>query len=551
MLPKFCRIRSQTGPTLRFLGWNAANGSLIDEANCLLQQQTNRIYGLMTSPKKILLIADQPYQTKVLGLVGKALVEHGLEVHMVFSDYYMFIYANHQILDVQRHGISTHTQEENFWSWQGRDPGNEFEMTEFIKNWEIENCSDRSIEQLEKTNNFVFANERDFFGRKVTRPWQVRIMHDTLRWVDQIYDTVMPDIILSIENCTLVNNLFFTLAQKHGISHLAAMNSRISTRWVIRDDFGFGMSQRNESLAKKIVLGKGDASALERYIEDFIANEQGAYRALAHLVTSQAKVRGPIGSLGHQVIELPKVSVSRMVESLRRPKFKRLEQNLLKLTIWEARGIVIRFFHYLGLSHFLDAESIISNEKFFLWNLHYRPEGSVLTAIAGRDEVDLLEFAASTLPEGWSLVVKEHPLMFGYRDVGFYSRLKSNKSIKLVSPFVETKTLLRAAVGAVGVAGTFLLESELLGKPSWALGHPEFEPFLAGSGQVGLESFFRRVTQGEYSSYASRIRTYLTYIFANSSENDSWLGDHFTFIENQDLSHNIDRLTGEVMRRLD
>jgi hypothetical protein len=514
-----------------------------------LQQAINRIEN-MKNIKKVVLIADQPYQTKILGLVGKNLVDFGIQVHMVFSDYYMFLYAKDQILDVQRHGIQTHTQEEIFWSWQGRNPGNEMELTKFIKSWESTNCNERSIDQLEKTNNFVFANERDFFGKKITRPWQIRVLHDSLRWVDKIYETVNPDLILSIENCTLVNNLFFTKAQKHGISHIAAMNSRISTRWVIRDDFGFGMSARNKSLAERIVLDKSDSLALEQYIEEFIEREKGAYQALAHLIVSEAKRRGPIRSLGHEVIELLKVSISRMVESQRRPKFKRLEQNFFKLSIWEARGIAVRFLYSIGVSHFLDAGSILEKEKFFLWNLHYRPEGSVLTAIAGRDEIELLEFAASALPEGWSLVVKEHPLMFGYREVGFYSRLKSNGSIKLVSPFVETKLLLRSAFGAVGVAGTFLLESEILGKPSWAMGHPEFEPFLGGSGQDGVESFFRRVAKGEYSNYASRIKNYLAYIFANSSKDDSWLGDHFSYIEEQDLLHNINRLTREVTRRL-
>lgn len=517
--------------------------------NVLRQHLIHRIE-IMTSPKTVLLIADQPYQTKILELVGKKLVDFGIQVHMAFSDYYMFLYAKNQILDVQGRGIQTHTQEENFWSWQGSDPGDESELTKFIKSWESINCNDRSIDQLEKTNNFVFANERDFFGRKVTRPWQIRILHDSLRWVDQIYETVNPDLILSIENCTLVNNIFFTLAQKNGICHIAAMNSRISTRWVIRDDFGFGMSPRNVTLAKQIVLEKSDASALEHYIEEFIANEHGAYRALAHLMASKARLRGPFRSLGHEVIELLKVSISRMVESHRRPKFKRLEQSFFRLSIWEARGIAVRFLYSIGVSHFLDSEPILEKEKFFLWNLHYRPEGSVLTAIAGRDEIELLEVAASALPEGWSLVVKEHPLMFGYREMGFYSRLKSNKSVRLVSPYVETKKLLRSAFGAIGVAGTFLLESEILGKPSWAMGHPEFEPFLAGSGQDGLESFFRRVAKGEYSNYVSSIRAYLSYIFGNSSENDSWLGDHFSYIEDQDLNHNINRLIREVNRRL-
>jgi hypothetical protein len=64
-----------------------------------------------------------------------------------------------------------------------------------------------------------------------------------------------------------------------------------------------------------------------------------------------------------------------------------------------------------------------------------------------------------------------------------------------------------------------LLESELLGKPAFALGDPEFRTYLSSYG-VTLLNFIEGNISGVYDFEKSKVSDYAQFVFANSSKYD-------------------------------
>ena len=162
--------------------------------------------------------------------------------------------------------------------------------------------------------------------------------------------------------------------------------------------------------------------------------------------------------------------------------------------------------------------------SYFLWALHARPESSVLVLGDGEDEIDKLFEAADQIPSGYFLFVKEHPIMIGRRNRGFYKKIKKHKQIILIDPFVSSSDLIKNSLGVIGISGTILLEAAFYDKPSCALGKPEFNEFLSENGSDKIGIFLNKVISNEYQSPRSKIKPYIAYLLSESIESNFLLG---------------------------
>jgi hypothetical protein len=102
------------------------------------------------------------------------------------------------------------------------------------------------------------------------------------------------------------------------------------------------------------------------------------------------------------------------------------------------------------------------------------------------DQASLVEQVAAALPDGYDLVVKEHPMSIGRNPLGVLARLRRTENVRLVPPHTSSHQLVDAADAVVVISSTVGLEALLYGKPVLTLGRP----FYAGAGlTVDVESF--------------------------------------------------------------
>lgn len=105
-------------------------------------------------------------------------------------------------------------------------------------------------------------------------------------------------------------------------------------------------------------------------------------------------------------------------------------------------------------------------EDYLFYPLHYEPEiATLLLAPFFTDQLWLIKQIAKSLPFSYKIYVKEHPAMVGYRPRRFYKELKKIPSLKLISPDIQSFTLIKAAKMIATITGSVGWESILLKKP--------------------------------------------------------------------------------------
>jgi len=85
---------------------------------------------------------------------------------------------------------------------------------------------------------------------------------------------------------------------------------------------------------------------------------------------------------------------------------------------------------------------------------------------------------ARALPQGYELVIKEHPMSLGRNPVSLLRRLKSEPNIRLVDPQTSSHELIRRSRGVAVIGSTVGLEALLHLRPVLTIGRP----FYAGAG---------------------------------------------------------------------
>lgn len=102
------------------------------------------------------------------------------------------------------------------------------------------------------------------------------------------------------------------------------------------------------------------------------------------------------------------------------------------------------------------------------------------------DQGSLIEQVADSLPAGYDLVLKEHPVSIGRNPLTWLRRVLRRPNIRLVDPYTSSHELMAASAAVAVIGSTVGLEALLHGKPVLTLG----QPYYAGYGlTVDVDSF--------------------------------------------------------------
>ncbi len=128
--------------------------------------------------------------------------------------------------------------------------------------------------------------------------------------------------------------------------------------------------------------------------------------------------------------------------------------------------------------------------------LQFQPEASIdLTAPRFNNQIETARQVAMSLPDDYTLAVKDHPAMFGYRSPSYLKKLAKTPNIKLIDYRIPSETILKKADMVVSPSGTTLAEAAFLSKPAIQLG------------DLGITQMLPNVTQhGDFTTLEHTIR---------------------------------------------
>jgi hypothetical protein len=475
--------------------------------------------------RRYLFLVDQPLQADMAAQIANKILNGSLEsvLNLAFTDYYTFFLRRDYLAGfTSAWNGKIFTQEEIYLGWQQNRLEKEFDK-EFLITWEKLYGKNRSLEQLQRTNQLIFGNERDYYQRQMSEDWKTKILYDTILWSSALFSEVKPDVIISIERSTLANNLIFEMAREKKIQFLTIMPTRLGKRWILVDDFGYGMDESNVRSILSNYSDEINKSKASKEIKRLLQDNQAAYISIASQISKQfnTKKSKPLRTLIRELRLLAGRVYGRLFiqRKERLTQSKRLNENFFKLSIYEFKYLMYNSLRGFGLKFW--GKSKPPKSKYFYWALHYRPEGSVSVLGDGRDEIEELLKVAREIPSDHCLVVKEHPGMFGTRKVDFYHKLRKHSRVILVDPFCSTKELITGASGVIGISGTVLLEAAMMDKPSYAIGKPEFIDFIFSNKLTGLANFIDMVAKEKFPSPREKILPYVAYMLDKGIDHDS------------------------------
>jgi hypothetical protein len=122
-----------------------------------------------------------------------------------------------------------------------------------------------------------------------------------------------------------------------------------------------------------------------------------------------------------------------------------------------------------GVKDLYDATDPTDTYAFF--PLQTEPEISLLLwAPYKTDQINAIKQAAKSLPIGYWLYVKEHPLMVAYRPREFYETIKKIPNVKLIDPAISGYQLLKNTKLVITITGTLGWEASMLKIPVVSMG---------------------------------------------------------------------------------
>lgn len=513
---------------------------------------------MVSSPsKRIILLADQPHEARFIAPIANELlkINSDMTFSLAFTDYYTFLSRQDFLRGIEA-GFSGEVVHlgQIYKAWQEAQD-KPFVDFDFLVQWEKDNCLDRTLDEIERTNQLVYADERSQWHIPIDDVWRKKVLIDTIKWCEGYLESFHPSAFVSVGNATLATNILYTLAKKNGIPFFTFFPSRIGNRILIREDFAYGVTE--ELFTEAIALSKDEIfnkQAMDLAVE-IAQQKRGAYDSYQVNMSEyfSSKKKRLVTSFFQDFRKFLGRTYARTFIYKRLYEFpvKRIGENLLRMTFYDLRRMLSQYLRLVGVFNYGAKE--VPTEKYFLWALHMRPEGAISTLGDGRDEIEELFRCADLLPEGHFLAVKENPEMFTQRRPGFHRRIKKHPRLILIDPFCSIFPLIESSIGVMGISGTVLLEAAILDKPSCALGHPEFDRFLTDFGWDKAENFIEKCVSGVDANARSKILPYLCYVIKNTDERDTppwhdWLKE-FELMEIKETHMRLAKRLAEKLKK--
>jgi hypothetical protein len=434
---------------------------------------------------RYLLIAAESWEIRFALEIARN-IKDAQEVKILVADHYTPFYQKSFLENLNvPSGIQIISMENQYNSWQVRKyPDSTIDLMTFDL-WEKKICKQRSLIQIMNSHQSLNGYENQATYLPISESWKKKIYFDYLKFATDLFLDNGPYRVIAMSRRSLLSNLIWEYSQYLNFEYLTITQSRIGNRLIVRDDFGYGMRLQH---LEKIKMCRPSQEATNFIGE--LKSRNFLYKSWTNLKIEElnTQAKQPARAFYYELKKAFRRSIARLVFEYptRRGKIRRLGESLVRLSIFEVnksfRKLILRVFR----KHFFDVTT--PDKDFFAWFLHARPEDSTLVLGDGEDEVQTLIAFANELKPSQCVVVKENAQMYGARPVRFYLNLK-RRGFLLLEPTHNNQEIFSRMVGLVGVSGTVLLESKLLGFSSYALGSPEFIYTLDNGDYSSLREF--------------------------------------------------------------
>ena len=257
------------------------------------------------------------------------------------------------------------------------------------------------------------------------------------------------------------------ICEKERIPFLTLNTTRIADNFIVDTDYKGRLKRIERKLESNEYISKESVDKAKNYLEKYRDKPSNpGYMDYNYSILRKNRVL-------YFAKEFFKFGAAFLFKFTLPEKYKKkisilsLERKLFDLyTEWNKVTIKKRIF-----------DTKIPDFNYFYFPLHVDPEASTMVmSPMHTDQLSIIESISKGLPSDTILLVKEHRPMLGKRPKNFYKNLRNIPRVKLLSPFLDSREIIKGAEATVVITGTAALEAVLLGRKALVLGS---SPYLA------------------------------------------------------------------------
>ena len=381
-------------------------------------------------------------------------------------------------------------------------PEIESEKYSLLKEWEIIKDSDNiqpDIAILEKYEqqfgdpflwDALVADRRIYFGKKYAynQDYIPRFNHEQmlsilqvgLTQVEELFDKVNPDFIVSFQCVTLGEYLSYLIAKNRSIPILNLRPTRIRNRFYA----GESILEPTESLKNSYqhFLSGGIEFSLQKEAAEYLKETRDTHSLYEGVISASSNPREK-RKKQKKPLRLNRIkSLIRLFKEEYRYRFGEdrydthasgffgpaVSARLIQP--WRASKM-----NRLFRDNYVQAKDLPKLDYAF-FPLHTEPE-IVLSVYCKPylNQIEAIRLFSRNLPVGIKLVVKEHPWAIGKRPLSYYHKILNIPNVRLAHPSLISRELISNARLVAIIAGSIGFEALILKKPVVMLGHAPFE----------------------------------------------------------------------------
>ena len=207
----------------------------------------------------------------------------------------------------------------------------------------------------------------------------------------------------------------------------------------------------------------------------------------------------------------------------------------------------IRAINFKLINRKLLVDSVPLEEKNIIYYLHYEPDLSTLVwSPYFKNQLEVITNIAFSLPNGYRLYVKEHPLSAGTRPIKYYEKITKIPNVRLLSHKLSTGSLLRNTSMVITVTGTIAWEALLFGKPVITLGNVFFNCFKGVvhlTDWTQLRSVISNLIRNDATYSRQDVVEFVSLLMSKSAQ-----GDYYQTIKNPSDTENSKLVASEILK---
>ena len=325
------------------------------------------------------------------------------------------------------------------------------------------------IEEKCKVDLRLLASNERFFNKfnefyKFSPDEILLILEQECKLFEKILDEVKPDFLIMAYTTLQHNHLFYKICQAHGVKILMFGQSYLRNRWIISsNNYSIDHAEYDEK------HNFGSISKIQNYIKKYDATQQlfsytktfqnsklkYLQSALKYLFSDNSNVKTHFTYYGRTKFAVLRITLINEIKKKFRQYF--INKNLIR--------------------------NIENKKPFIYFALQSEPERALLIGAAlFTDQIKVITNIAKSLPNGYNLYVKEHPLMYfrDWRSISYYKQIMSLPNVTLIHPSVKSDYIIKRSSLVISINSTSALEAGFYNKPSITLANQDFSylPFV-------------------------------------------------------------------------